>query len=249
VLSSLGAEARTSTLSDIGELIDGIEAQQLPLGLDLSDDSPSVIARRLQKALLPSWTAARSLVLGSWSASDGSLSVRVAAPARAASTQGITVLAWSETERNTLAARARFLAWPVSNAVLLDAGSPAGVRDLAALLRAGVTRESGLVGLVLDAGSQNVTRLSEGEPERRELEARLRRFDEAALKKLGDAEPLARALRAGLPAAPALPWLELHASELLVVPRLSSLARRSRFLSELDQSARRISPNARRVST
>lgn len=251
VLGSLARETLDATLADVAELLDGVEARELPLGLDLTEAPPKVIAGRLRRALLPSWTSARTLVQGVWSASDRSLSVRLARPGERPN-EGITAPAWADGERSGLAARARFLSWPVSSAVLVDAGTPQYAARLAARLRAEVVRKDALIALVLDGAVQRIdtNSLGEAELQRRELELRLRRFDERALtKRLGDAAPLALALRAGLPQGPVPSWIELQPSELLIVPRLSSLARRSRFLSELDRAARDVSPRAKRITT
>jgi hypothetical protein len=231
VLASLDEAAQRRTLDDVAELLDAAEAQLNPLALMLSDEPPELIRRRLRTSLLPAWTAARSLVQPSWNSGDGSLSVRLASQDEPGDT-GSSVDAWSRPAPGTRAAQARFVAWAVSSALLVDAGNAQSAVALSARLRRSAQSPGSRIALVLDSSSLDVDArvLGDAQADYREIEARLLAVPEARLRRgLGSAAALALALRAGLPKPPLLGWLGLAPRELLVVPRLSAMNQREAF--------------------
>jgi hypothetical protein len=231
VLTSLDEAAQRRTLDDVAELLDAAEAQLNPLALVLSEEPPEQIRRRLRTSLLPAWTAARSLVQSKWNSGDGSLSVRLAPKDEPGDAES-SVDAWSQPAPGTRAAQARFVAWAVSSALLVDAGNAQSAVTLAARLRRAARSPGSRIALVLDSPALAVDArlLGEARADYREIQARLRAVSETRLRRgLGTAAALALALRAGLPKPPLLEWLNLAPRELLVVPRLSAMNQRDAF--------------------
>jgi hypothetical protein len=196
------------------------------LGLD--EDAASPTPDPLRQALpdLPALTAAANALGAPWSAPG--LSVQVGPACTAAASRCVPLFAQAADDADALVRRARALAWALGNAAVLRV--PAGSREaLLRSLREAQTRPSSTIALIFGA--------SRGA------------LDAAELELLRDQ---ARVALAHLPAgAPQRPWLDalcvakaswelpvrLDADEVLVVPRLSALARLQDFRSEVARDA------------
>ncbi len=195
--------------------------------LGLSDDDAGPAADPLRQALpdLPALTAAANVGGAPWSAPG--LSVRLA-PDCATGSDSRCVQLFAPTadqEADPLIRRGRALAWTLANAALLRGSAGSHVALLEALRRA-QTRPSSTIALVFDSSRGAI--------------------DEAELELLRD--QARRALAHLPPDAPQRPWLDalsgapatwelpiaFDAEEVLVIPRLSALARLQDFHSELE---------------
>jgi len=195
--------------------------------LGLSDDDAGHAPDPLRRALpdLPALTAAANVLGSPWSAPGLSVRLGPDCAADAAPRCVPLFVPAADREPDPLIRRGRALAWALANAALLRASAGAHTALLEALRRA-QTQPSSTIALVFGASRGAV--------------------DEAQLESLRDQ---ARQALAHLPAeAPQRPWLHalsgasatwelpiaLDAREVLVIPRLSALARLQDFHAEVD---------------
>jgi hypothetical protein len=177
---------------------------------------------------LPALTAAANVLGGPWSASG--LTVALGPDCAAAAARCVPLFAPAVDRADALVRRGLALAWSLGNAALLR--PPAGSRvALLRSLRAAQTGPSGTIALVFDA-----PRGALDEPGLEGLRVQAR-----------------RALAHLAPDAPHRPWLEalasaraqwelpiaLDAGEVLVVPRLSAMARLQDFHAEVESASKR----------
>jgi hypothetical protein len=183
----------------------------------------------LRQALpdLPALTAAANVLGAPWNGPG--LTVMLGSACEAAASRCVPLFAAAADHADALARRGRALAWSLGNAALLRV--PSGSRAaLLRSLRGAQTRPSSTIALVFGA--------ARGALDEEELE-RLRQYARRALVHLA-------------PDAPPRPWLEalgaaqagwelpiaLDADEVLVIPRLSTLARLQDFHAEVELAAR-----------
>lgn len=221
-LGSLAPNALDELVDLLDEGLTALETKANPLLIDVLDGDHRDRWAASVARFLPMLNAAREFVRGAWSSSDG-LSVRV--ERRGDVRGGRTIPAWPAAgagERTDQ--RARFLAWPVSYARLLQAPDPLTCERLAGLLREQASRPEAMTGLVLDqaslAGTRRFDELARVVRDRRRLLARAKGDPAVA--------GLATLVDPGEPRRVA-GWLDLSPRELLVVPRLSALARDREF--------------------
>lgn len=221
-LGSLGQ----NTLDELADLLDEalttLEARANPLLMDVLGADHRDRWKASVAWLLPMLNAAREFVRGAWSSSDG-LSVRVERPGSARGGRAIPAWGAGRTGEGT-DQRARFLAWPVSHARLVRAPDSQTRERLATLLREQVARPEAMTGLVLDHASLAGTRHFDG------IE-RIVRDRRALLARAGGDPTVAGLATLADPGEPrrVASWLDLSVRELLVVPRLSALARDREF--------------------
>jgi hypothetical protein len=193
--------------------------------LELTEDDATPVADPLRRALpdLPALTAAANVLGAPWSAPG--LSVKLGPACDAAASRCTPLFAPATHRDDTLVRRGRALAWTLGNAALLRV--PRGSRTaLLRSLRGAQARPSSTIALVFGA--------PRGALDEAELE-RLREQAGRALAHLAADAPQRSWLEA-LGAAPAgweLP-LTFDPDEVLVIPRLSALARLQDFHSEID---------------
>ena len=199
-----------------------LEAKLSPLDTDFDDGDPLAQLSAALAPFMPSFTASRELERGAWQSDD--LAVRVAASCKAASlAQGERCVALWPTDAAPRddGARARFLAWAVSHAKVVDLGTRERAERCARVLRDRAPLESLPIALVLldDDLSLHPT------AERAALQVAARRLGEAmAASGVHDTRGLAGFTRAPRDERVA-PWLVLSRTEVLVIPRLSALSR------------------------
>jgi hypothetical protein len=179
----------------------------------------------LRRALpdLPALTAAANVLGVPWDAPG--ISVELGPTCSATASRCVPLFAPAAGSDDALVRRGRALAWSLANAALLRV--PASARPaLLRSLRDAQTRPSGTIALVFDAprGTLDAAEIAE-----------LRHQASRALSHLAPDAPPRRWLEA-LGAAP-VDWelpISLDAGEVLVVPRLSVLARLRDFASEVE---------------
>lgn len=215
-----------------------LEARLLPLAADLDDDDVDPV-EQLHDAMrpyLPALTAARAF---DEPASGGGLAVRVAASCEAAAVavDETCVPLWDASDGPTeLAGRARFLAWAAAHAAVVETESRAAALELASGLRARAMRDESPIALVFlddDLALRPVA-------ERDELKEAARRLGTAmAANEIHDAEKQLDALARPPPSGRVAPWLQPSPTTVVVVPRLSALARTSALVAEIETLAGR----------
>ncbi len=191
----------------------------------LAEDASAPPSNAVREMLpdLPALTAAANVLGAPWTSPD--LSVTLGPTCAARALRCLPLFRAPADPEDALVRRGRALAWSISNAALLRV--PATSRAaLLRSLRAAQSQPSRTIALVFDAAGGT---LDEGRVERLREQAR------AALVRLPAGAP-ARSWLDALATAPsrwALP-IALGADEVLVVPRLSALARMQEFRAELD---------------
>jgi hypothetical protein len=175
---------------------------------------------------LPPLTAAANLVGAPWNAPG--VSVKLGPTCDAAAARCLPLFVPAD-DRDPVVRRARALAWTLANAVCLRALA-ASRASLLPSLREAQTRPSSTIALVF-AASQGV--LDEA------LLAKVREQARRAATHLPEGAPLRPWLEALAAAQPAwaLP-IALDPDEVLVIPRLSALARLGDFRAEIDGASR-----------
>jgi hypothetical protein len=197
-------------------LFDGVTLAQ-----DTAAPAPDAWLRALPD--LPALTAAANVLGAPWNAPG--LSVKLGPTCDAAASRCVPLFVPAADSDDALVRRGRALAWTLGNAARLRVPG-ASHAALLRSLRGAQTRPSGTIALVFGAPSGAL--------------------DEAELDLLR--EQARRALTHLAPDAPQRPWLDaigavragwalpvaLDADEVLVIPRLSALARLQEFHSEVD---------------
>jgi hypothetical protein len=210
-----------------------MEARHHPLVVDLTDEASPPL-ERVRGWFLPIWNAASALEAGRWRLPGREL--EVATVVEGASSGGVRAFrAWDDaSDRDSLIDAARFAAWPITHARLVDARTPGQLASVTSALRKRLCDSDSCVALFVDRASLDRAEPSGAFEAVRKLAERAVRLARAAAPEI---DPDLRSLLEHLP--PAEPpttlksWLDLGVSELLVVPRLGSLARRSEFEAEL----------------
>ena len=213
----------------IAESADAALRRAAPDLLDMGSPADDAAARDAANQVgpdLPALTAAVNLVGAPWSAPG--ISVRLGAGCDPAASRCVPLFAPPSSEpEDPLARRARSLAWALSNASRVRS-PPSSRTALVRSLRAAQRRPSSTVAIVFDA--------ARGTLDGTELDL-LRREARRAMEALGTDAPQ-RAWLEAIAAAQAT-WelpIDLESDELLVVPRLSALARLVDFASEVESA-------------
>lgn len=234
-LASFAPEVRAQILAQIDYAAARLEARLVPVEDDLGDDeAPLDELQRSLSAYVPALTAAHALEREECGA--GGLRVRVArscGEAALAPDERCAPLWATNAPRAATEARARFLAWPASNAALFDARDEASARRIMSRLRATATEAGSPVALVLS--KDDLENLDGAEHAR--FEASARRLGEAVAASGLTAPKTLEALARPRPAGRAAPWLEMKETSVLVVPRLSALASPERLSAAIDAAA------------
>jgi hypothetical protein len=210
------------------ELIDfataRLEAQLSPLGTDFDDGDPVEQLRKSLQPYLAIFTAARELDRTAWANDD--LEVRIATSCATAHVGAGEVCAPLRDPAGappppSIVKRARFLAWAMASARILDVGSKARAQQCAQTLRVRSTEALSPIALVLLADDLALRPASEPS----ELQAAATRLGRAIVvsgrQPPKDLEAFARVPRP----EPVAPWLGIGEGQVLVIPRLSALGR------------------------
>jgi hypothetical protein len=222
-LGSLPPGELTRLREHLQESTDSALRRAAPGLFDLDDAAPDPLRPSLPD--LPALTAAANLLGAPWNAPG--ISVQLGPACRVGATRCVSVFGAAPAPEDALVRRCRSLAWALGHAGLLRA-APSARPGLLVSLRESQRRLAGTVAMVFDAPRG---RLDEAELDRLRQEAR-RELEQLA----SDAppRPWLEGLRAARP-----DWelpIALDADEMLVVPRLSALARLQDFASEVERS-------------
>ena len=221
VVNALSDAQRARLAQSLQALAASAARHSNPFYVAIDDADERAAVEKLLGETLPLFTAARTLIAGWWQSSDGDLTVR--GVSRCARHARCVPLAGPKTD-DAIAARARFLAWPLGYAVLLRAPSPDQARKAAELLRADPS--SPQIGLVLTGEELHQLRknpASDGITK----SARLLAAKRPDLPFADTVRALAEARK------DELPWLKLPAGCVLIVPRLSALSAHARFVNDV----------------
>jgi hypothetical protein len=205
-----------------------LEARLSPLGSDLGEEEGDPVERFRTEMTryAPSFAAARALERGRWESSD--LSVHIVASCADTPDQTCVPL-WSDSADGE---RARFLAWVASRAAVIDLGARPGALACAQALRDKVPSPQSTIALVLTDDDLALKEV----PERRELKDAAYRLGRAmAANEIEDTQHLDAFARSS-PAGRVANWLEATPTTVLVVPRLSALARVPELATEIERT-------------
>jgi hypothetical protein len=235
-VASIDPAERTRILDQMRYTTARLETRLSPLGTDFGDDDgdPVEAFRSAMAAHMASFTAARAFERGAWSAAGVSARVaRSCADAEIAPGETCVPL-WGDEGASPLhVRRARFLAWAASQAAIVDLGTPAAADACARALRIRLADPSSTVALVLTEADLALRPL----PEQEELREAARRLGIAmAANHIEDHQHLDAFARAA-PKGRVAPWLDLTPTSVLVVPRLSALARTQEFAAAIEAAA------------
>lgn len=225
-LNAMSDAERARMAEALGHLADRLEREHNPLvdDLDDEDDVPSEVTG-LARDRLPMLTAAAALAPGQWASADRRMTVR-ATTSCAPDARCIPLGVHAGSSDDHLAARARFLAWPIAYGVMLR--PPPG--RASAVLDALRTRADGSrIALVLGEDDLHALRFSDALPELADSIARIDRWtpEGAPMKELF------RRLSTRDASSDDARWLALPSGALLVVPRLGALAMVDAFVNEV----------------
>ncbi len=236
--ASMSAADRRRVLDTMHDVRARLASRLSPLGDDLGDGEPLDELRGSLRPHLPAVTAARAFERGHWESAE--LSVRVAASCDDGGrrTAGETCVSlWDrEDEPSDLARRARFLAWSVAGAAVIDLGTRARAEECAATLRQRTSLESSTLGLVL-LDDDLAMRPTPDRPEIQEAAHDLAKAVEAEREgPTADVTELEAVATATL-AEPTATWLDMPATAVVIVPRLSAIADAKGFREEIEVAA------------
>ncbi len=238
-LAALPVRERGEVVQLLEDLVTALEARATPGLVDLtSEDVRSELEQRFPW-LIPMVNAAGALVRERWWRSG--VDVRIfRAPA---SPDERLLQAWSEKHLDELSSRARLAAWAVSWSIWIGLSGPEERERVATRLRNDSLHLDSPIALVLDVG---LLRRSERPANIAKLVARLKKH-KGSFERSQPSDPMLEILLglADVDDRPLLSWLEMGAEDLLIVPRLGSLARREAFRSEIAQGIQAVGAHAR----
>ncbi len=228
--ASFDDEQLTQLGVDLNELVDREIARKNPLYVDLEEDGPD---KTKLGRYLPVATAAQYLAAGRWASADGRVGV---IPVKNCDGEGSESAArgaqrrcvgLTDLDEDPLAARVRFLAWPLANAVVVWGKDAHASAEACRALRKELLVPNSAFGLVLCAPK------AEAPEEFRRALTRLgrhrklfERYDPRVARMLEDSGSGASTF-------------ELPNEAVIVVPRLSALARRDAFLETIRRATAR----------
>jgi hypothetical protein len=221
-LNSLSDRQRARLTASLQALNEQAARRKNPFYVAFDETDERALAQKFLAESLPLFTAATALAAGRWESSDGDLVLR---PTEHCPPRARCVPALAMDAADDLIGRIRFLAWPLGYAVVLRAPSPEQAAHAVDLLRADSLGDQ--IGLVLGAADLHGLRKSRGLPALVKAAARLSK--EPELPFAGTLKDVAAAGRAG----DELPWLKLPTTDVLIVPRLSTLATPERFVADV----------------
>jgi hypothetical protein len=230
-LASIDPAERRRILDDMSYTAARLEARLSPLVVDLGDEDVDPVDefRHAMESHMPSFTAARSFERGAWSIPG--TETRVAASCAEVREGETCVPLWSSAPRPL--DRARFASWAISNAAVVDLGTPAAVEAAARALRPRTSARDSVVSLVITEADLALEEV----PERPALKDAAHRLGRAmAANEIEDDQHLEAFARAK-PVGRASPWLRLSKTELVVVPRLSALTHLHELVLEVEAAA------------
>jgi hypothetical protein len=232
-LNAMSDSERSRLADGLENLADQLERSHNPLVEDLDDGDAQHALARLMQERLPMLTAAAALAAGRWVSADGRTVVRATTEC-ALDARCIPLGSKPGPGDDRMAARARFLAWPLAYAIVVrpPAEKMEGVVDA---LRSSV--EGSHVALVLRHEDVQSLRLSAALPALADGVARIQRWAPDDMP----AKDALRQLSAGS-GSEDLRWLALPHDTLLVVPRLGAVATIDAFVREVQGRVAAVAP-------
>jgi hypothetical protein len=227
-LGSLPPDELPRLREHLRDVADAIVRRAAPELFDLEESAAATKGDdplRLALPDLPALTAAANMLGSPWEAPL--VSVRLGPECEAEASRCVPVFAPPAPEEEALVRRGRALAWTLSNAALIRAPDSARPALIGALQEAR-RQPMGTIAMVFAS--------AEGTLDEAEL-ARLRGQARQSLEEIPPRAPLRPWLEA-LAAAP-MTWklpVDLRVGEVLVVPRLSALARLADFRAEVERA-------------
>lgn len=226
---------RGELVAAVAEWLADAEARHDPLTIDLDEEPPAPL-EGVRAWFLPVWNAATALEARRWAVAGANMQVSVVRDASGSSGGARTFRAWdTPTERDSLMVGARFAAWPVTHARVVDAGRPEVLARFEAAAKIRLCDPASRVGLLVD---RSMLDRSDPCPELGEIRALAHRARRLASRfARSESDVLARGLLEHAPqsepATTVKDWLDLGANEALVLPRLGALASSASFDEEL----------------
>jgi hypothetical protein len=211
------------------ELNARLDVRSNPLSEDLDEDEPQTPLLRVLRRMVVRVTAASAITSHRWMAPERTL---VVAPADACgpSRQGLRCVPAWHAGRDEVERRARYFAWPLTDATLLTVRDADDARRAKDALRARANVDVGRIALALGpaelegrAASPRVTRIREA----------ARRATARARGELGGPSGKVLAALARESHGPVITGVHLAPNEILVVPRLGTLADIGAFVGEV----------------
>ncbi len=222
--AAMGPSDRQHVLELIDFATARLEAQLSPLGTDFDEGDPVEQLQRSLQPYLALFTAARELDRTAWASDE--IEVRIAMSCAAAHVgKGETCAPLRDPAGapppSAQVKRARFLAWGMASARILDLGTKARAEACAKTLRIRSTEALSPIALVLLA--DDLALRPAADPS--DLQAAATRLGRAIVvsgrQPPKDLEAFARVPRQ----EPVAPWLGVKDGQVLVIPRLSALGR------------------------
>ncbi|HLK38179.1 MAG TPA: hypothetical protein VKU41_15560 [Polyangiaceae bacterium] len=221
------------------DLADRLAVRRNPFVEDLADEPLDRVVRGWSRDHLPALTAARALVQPAWVTGDRTLSATIAdrcdgpdstgrEPSRGGESRCIALRGTGD----SVDERARFAAWPVTRAFVLRAPAADDAVGATEALREAAAGSSRIALVLVDADARRADRAEE---------VRVRTAARNVCAGLG--RPADRgsgslcALGHERPAGRLFANLDLTARDVLVLPKLSSLAEQAAFEDEVDRVA------------
>ncbi len=231
VFSSLSPDSREKLLDGSEALLDHLEASAHPMLVTL-EETPWAEVRSEVAWVYPIWAAAEHVTRTCFRTGDGAVTVRV--PGESEPLAGGVSFSPEAARVADGFLVERFLSWSISSSRLLRLGAES-TSQLNALRRRSVLADSTLA-LVLEQTSFD----ADAELWRQlhpRVQAIVERLDRLAAR-LPTRHPLVLLFRGaslGPPERSCLPWLQLEASTVLVVPKLSAASRSEALSRELSE--------------
>lgn len=228
-IASLSPAEREEVAGAMSYAAARLEARVLPLGEDLGEGDPLEELRQSLARYSSVLDTARSFELGHWRAEDLDVRVLGDCPTALSSDQTCIPLWASADDPSALDGRARFFAWPVSRAAVVELASSAAAHACAAAILEQGRRDATSIALVLTSEDLALRPV----PERAELEGAARRLGVAMAMNRRENRERLEALGRAAPVGRTAPWLDMNPSTVLVVPRLSALVRLADLVNEV----------------
>jgi len=237
VFASLSPSERVRVLDELRDAVDQIEARMFPLALDLGEGDPAETLRSTMVSLMPAYSAAYSLSRGTWTFTDATVHVVPSCEGESVVDRSSCVPLWgdavvgSEQVRQDVK-RARYAVWSMAHAAVFELVSIGSLEEVAKTLRERALQLESTIALVLT--ERELSR--EPVTERGELENVASRLVELLVKAKVDYPRQLESFRVGVPSTRAVPWLRVSPMSVVVVPRMSVLARLPAFTAEVEEA-------------
>jgi hypothetical protein len=216
-----------------------------PFVEDLEDDAPEAPLRAWLRQHFAAIAAASALAQPTWQTGDRDIAVSVARSCAAAAepvtshaARARCVPLWGIGD--AAEERARFVAWPVARAIILRAPAPDDAALGAEELRASNTEGSRVALILLERDAVRGDRTEE-----RRVRAAARAVASLLRGDVGSDAAAILAFARDRPGGRLFADLDLSPRDVLVVPRLSSLAERTAFEREVDGRRAALAPTRR----